>query len=222
MSHSMSTGTRSSAGRGLTPRFLVALLSVLAMLACARISGSRSEKREALQATQTVEAILNEAHGPEVSAAIEEFERVWWSLEAHRDPSVRSEVATGEYLQHYIGSAERYREEPFWIITTSAEVKRLRIISFDPDRFKAVGSVVVTHEKMTPDEKVIATPIRTARCAVYVFTREDERWMLAGQFLTFATPREVARDWDFVPEWHKAILGDLPEGELCAWFEDIY
>jgi hypothetical protein len=160
----------------------------------------------------------------EVRAAIEDFEFVWGSLIAHQEPSVQSDVATGRYLELKGYDVDVLRTEPFWLVVTSAEVVSLRVTSYSSDRFKAVATTVRTIDKVLPDGRVVDTSVpNNPVCAVYVFIQAEGKWKLVGRGLTFGPPDEVARDWErYLPDWHKEILGEIPAGELCAWFEDFY
>jgi len=172
-------------------------------------------------ATAAAEAFLTQTYGAEVTSAIEGFESRWFSLDAHVDPAVQSKIATGLYLEYfgYARAGAALYDEPFWLVTTSAEVKKVRVVEYSPERFKAVASVVRMYNKTTTEGEIIELARSDTVCAVYVFVREDQTWKLAGLFLTGGTSEEVAREWSRAPGWLKEIIGDLPGGELCLWLE---
>lgn len=166
------------------------------------------------QATAEAERVLIVEHGSEVRSQIENFESRWFSLEAHLDPGIQSELATGPYLE-YFGNARQgasLYDEPFWLVTTAAVVGNLRVLEYSPERFKAVACSVETTDKMTTDGVFIESLPPLDICGVYVFVREDDKWKLAGFFNT-ADPR----DWNYAPNWLKEIIGDLPNEDLYKW-----
>lgn len=210
------------AGERLSTSFC-SILAVFLNVGCTVLGppGEGISPRASATATVTAEAFLTQTYGAEVSSAIEDFESGWFSIEAHINPAVQSDIATGPYLEHFgyahVGAA--LYDEPFWLVTTSAKVRKVRVVEYSPERFKAVASVARTYNKTTTEGEIIEFAKSDAVCAVYVFVREDQAWKLAGLFLTGGTSEEVAREWDLAPGWLKEIIGDLPDGELCLWFE---
>jgi len=131
-----------------------------------------------------------------------------------------AEVATGPYLEHSLNKelgGANY-DEPFWLVITLAEVRKLRVVEYSPERFKAVAAVERRFDRTTTKGEIIESAVPGAICAVYVFVREDQSWKLVGFFVTSGTSREIARDWDLSSQWLKDIIGGLPDGELCLWF----
>lgn len=171
-------------------------------------SGNQRVTHEDFQATVAVEQQLLANYGVEVRDQIEYFESRWSSLEAHLIPDIQAELAVGRYLEYY-GYARRGEDlydAPFWLITRSAVVNRIRVLEYDTHHFKAMVCVVKDLEKVTPNgvSLEVLSPLRI--CGVYVFVREVNNWKLAGFFNT-----ADSRDWDYAPEWLKEIIGELPE-----------
>lgn len=181
--------------------------------------GSQRAASESLQATATAEAALTTTYGPEVSSVIEDFELQWYSFEAHVDPSVQSELATGVYLDYwgYARMGKAIYDEPFWSVITFADVKHIRVLEYSPEHFKAVASVSRVFNDITPEGELVQSSRPGGRCGIYVFTREDDVWKLVGFFLTNGPPQDVKRDWHYAPDWLKDIIGELPEEDLCEW-----
>jgi hypothetical protein len=161
------------------------------------------------------ESGLTESHGAEVSAIIEHFELEWFSLEAHRHPSILSELATGPYLN--LGWEEEIYDEPFWLVITSAEVVKIHVLKYDSENFEAVASVNRTFDKTTTEGTVLESSLPAGICGVYVFVNENDTWKLATFFLMLGTPNEIERDWKYEPDWSKEIIGELPSPKLCEW-----
>jgi hypothetical protein len=181
--------------------------------------GSQRAASESLQATATAEAALTATYGSEVSSVIENFELQWYSLEAYVDPSVQSELATGVYLDYwgYARMGEAIYDEPSWSVITFADVKRIRVLEYNPERFKAVASVSRVFNDITSEGEIIRSSRPDGLCGIYVFIHKDGVWKLAGFFLTNGPPQDVERDWRNAPDWLKDIIGGLPEGDLCEW-----
>ena len=193
---------------GSTTYITLAVVLIAVLASCGLFVATERKTPGFLQATAEVERSLAGAFGVEVRSTIENFASRWSSLDAHLDPSIQSELATGPYLEYY-GLARKgtaLYEEPFWLITRSAIVVSFRVLEYSAGRFKAVGCVV----KLT-DETDTAGVFRKSlpayeSCGVYVFVREENTWKLAGFFNT-ADPR----DWDYAPDWLKEIIGELPD-----------
>jgi len=183
------------------------------------LEGDRGVTQEARRATATTEALLTEEHGTEIRRVIENFEMRWYSFEAHVDPGIQAEVATGPFLRCY-GNAkygEAIYDEPFWSVITSAKVKNVRVLEYSSEHFKAVASVARTFDRVTPDGRIIESSLPAGVCGIYAFAREGDKWKLVGFFLTDPPLDDVIRDWHDSPDWLKEIIGELPEGELCDW-----
>lgn len=153
-------------------------------------------------------AQLNELYGTEVEDTIASFESQWLSLEAHLNPSLQSELATGPYLEAfgYASQGQDLYNEPFWLVTTSASVQSIRVLEYNSERFKTVACVTSYGNRLTTDGEFIEQLSPYEFCGVYVFAREDNLWKLAG-FFNMAD----RRDWDYAPNWLQEIIGELPE-----------
>lgn len=183
------------------------------------LEGNRRAALESLRVTATAEAALTATYGSEVSSIIENFELRWYSLEAYVEPSIQSEIATGPYLDHwgYIHLGDIVYNEPSWSVITFADVKRIRVLEYSPERLKAVASVSRVFNDITSEGEIIQSSRPSGLCGVYVFTYENNVWKLAGFFLTDGPPQDVERDWRDAPDWLKDIIGELPDGDLCEW-----
>jgi hypothetical protein len=182
------------------------------------ICGScHSTTPESLQATKDVEASLTEIHGARVSDAIENFEMRWSSLNAHKNPDIQSEIATGSFLDYfgYARQGSALFDEPFWLIVKSATVESVRVLDYSPEHFKAVACVTeLIDETDTQGVFKEALPPREFR-GIYVFVHENDTWKLSG-FFDITHPKDSARDWDYASDWLKEIIGDMPEWEPCS------
>jgi hypothetical protein len=99
--------------------------------------------------------------------------------------------------------------DSFWLITSAATIRSVRVLQYDADHFQAVGCISKQIEKITTEGLLIESlPIYDFR-GVYVFVRESGIWKLSGFFNT-TDPNKALKDWDYAPEWLKQILGDLP------------
>ena len=213
MSHNIDTGHTNLAGK----RLLIAIFAMVVLLLCASFLGPFRDDRHVMpehwQATATAEALSAEMHEEEARDAIENFELKRYSLEAHKDPSIQSQLVTGPYLN--LGWGEEVYDEPFWLVITSANVEEIQVLEYNPGRLKAVAFVDRTLDKTTTDEVVLESSLPAGRCGVYVFLREDDTWKLAGFFVLMGTPQEIERDWDYAPDWLKETIGELPDWKVC-------
>ena len=162
-------------------------------------------------ATAEMEKSLTAIYGAEVRTTIETFESRWLSLEAHTNPSLQSELATGPYLDYwgYARQGSAIYDEPVWLVTRSATVQRLAVLEHGSDRIKAVAHVVIVSDEITPKGVFKQSLAPDLMCGVYVFVRESDTWKLAAYF-NATDPRYVDRDWSEAPDWLKRIIGDLP------------
>lgn len=191
---------------------VLACASVICSSVACAVCGAPTNDRY-IETTVTAKASLTEIHRTEVSNAIENFEMEWYGLEAHRDPSIQSKLATGPYLN--LGWDEEIYDEPFWLVITSAEVERVQIVEYSKEHFKAVALVARTVDKTATDGVIIEPSLPAGRCGVYVFVRESSVWKLAGLFVLMGTPHEIERDWNYAPDWLKETIGELPDWRIC-------
>jgi len=162
-------------------------------------------------ATAEMEKSLTAIYGVEVRTTIEGFESRWLSLEAHTNPSLQSELATGPYLDYwgYARQGPAIYDEPVWLVTRSAMVQRLAVLEHTNDRFKAVAHVVIMSDEITPRGVFKQSLAPDSMCGIYVFVREADTWKLTAYF-NATDPKYVDRDWNEAPDWLKQIIGDLP------------
>lgn len=188
---------------------LLLLLSLLCVLAAsARLS--RAITTPAM-ATASLSMTLTARHGEEVKFAIERYETNWLSFEAHLNPGLQTRYATGYHLEYWgfarIGSG--ILNEPFWLVTRSAMVSRLRLLEYSEDRFKAIALAASTVDKLTLDGGLIETLPPQKTCRLYVFLNEDNVWKAVAVFDATDT-RNVDRDWDAAAEAIHRHIVDLP------------
>lgn len=166
-------------------------------------------------ATQEAEAFLTETYGPTVHSAIKHYWLVANSLEANRNPTILSQVATGPWLGYRSRSPDNPSKEPFWLVTKSVSVGSVRVLEYEPGRrFKAVACVDKQNDRVTTEGQYLESlPPYRAR-GVYVFLYEDDAWKLAGFFETTDYDNSI-RDWWYVSEWLKEIIQELPDWESC-------
>jgi hypothetical protein len=206
---------------------LVVLLSLQTTACVATVlrNGDQSATSESLQATKETETQLTETYGAEVRSVIERFELQWGSLEAHTDPSIQSQVATGPYLEYfgYARLSEAIYAQPFWLITTSASVEKVRVLEYGPVRLKAIAGVVREVAEVTTGGEPKQSRGTLRICGIYVFAREDTIWKLVGFFRIIGDPEEVTSTWEDSAPWLKDIIGGLPdEHDPCGWSAEGY
>jgi len=198
-------------------RLLVVISVIAVFLLSARclgfLRGDQSVTPENRQATVTAEALSTEMHEAEVRSAIENFELRWYSLEAHKNPSIQSQLVAEPHLN--LGWGEEVYDEPFWLVITSAKVEEIQVLEYSLERFKAVAFVARTFDKTTTEGTIIESLLPSGRCGVYVFVHEDSSWKLAGLFVLMGTPQEIERDWNYAPDWLKETIGELPDWRIC-------
>lgn len=185
--------------------FLVALL----------LTGCVGVLPEQMKATEEAKKNLTITYGEEVQSIIENFQVKWQSLDAHKDPSIQANLATGPYLDYwgYTRMGKAIYDEPFWLITRSADIRNLQVLEYGSEKIKAIARVIKLSDKMTPAEKLIQTNLSSESCSVYVFVREDSFWKLAAGF-DMTRPQDVESDWTREPDWSKQLIGDLPR-DVC-------
>lgn len=189
-------------------RFLV-FVGAIVMVASCTSPAARRQEAQLTQVARDQEAQLTELHGVEVEDVMVNYQSQWLSLEAHLDPSLQSELATGPYLDAYgyAREGQALYDEPYWLVTTSVSVQSVRVLEYDSERFKAVACVTRHVDKLTTGgEELIEHLLPYESCCVYVFVREDDLWKLAGLF-----NMGDKRDWDYyAPSWLKEIIGEWP------------
>lgn len=171
------------------------------------------------QATATTESELTRTYEDQVSEIIEDFQIKRHSLDFINGMSICSEITTGYYRQVYGYGYGAFpaEEDSVWMVVESAEAERVRVIEYTPDRFKAVARVNRIYDLQRPDGTVVEADLEDYVCGVYVFLYEEERWKLAGFFMTTDTRSagSARNDWLYVNDELKSTIGALPDGDLC-------
>lgn len=191
------------------PLIILALTASVILMACLISEGYRwwhwRQQDEAVRR-------LTDLYGTETQAVIENFESRWFTLDAHRNPSIQSDLATGPYLddQGFARRGQALYDEP-WLITKSAKVTRVRVLEYSPERFKAVAHSVRMRDEITPAGEDQKSLLPYQACGIYVFLRKDGVWKLASYFNL--DPRYAERDWNNIPPsyWMRQIIGDIPD-----------
>jgi hypothetical protein len=192
--------------RRIAPFVLIAMLG--AAVACMlQIGNGESELHEA---TSEAEIVLTETYGQEVQEAIERFQSEVGAFETERDPSILLDLATGPLLESLQAVRVPLADEPAWHVISSADVEGVHVLEYDPDRFRAIGCGVIERDKVNSAGRILESlPAQDFR-TMYVFVREDGIWKAAA-FLNFIDRSTFYRDWDYIPEWEKEILGNVPD-----------
>ncbi len=175
-------------------------------------------------ATADAEAQLAERYGAEISNLIETFEVQWHSLETLKDCDAASRLATGWFLDMWVGKCFGLGlVEPAAdsTITKSAAVRQMRVLEYAPDRFKALVTLDRVMQEVNVVTGAAVEPATSdVHCGIYVFVREDDVWKLEVFFLTDyprASWDSILRDWRLAPEEVREAIGELPDGDLCEW-----
>lgn len=196
---------------------LLALLGVLILVAGGLIgywvlnTGSQQSRSAFEEYTTTAEAerTLTEIHRKESADTIEQFQSVIGSFAANKDPNILAKFATGPYLQTLLDATELLRGESSWIVTSRAEVRGIRVLEYSPNRFKAIGCGFIYIDRVTSEGQLIRSlPVQEFR-NVFVFVNENGTWK-ATATLSIIDRSNFDRDWQYVPDWMKDELGDVP------------
>jgi len=168
------------------------------------------------KATADVTATLTTTHDAEIHEVIQRYETDWLSLAAHENPSIQSKLATGGFLWYWgnARSGTKIYDEPFWLITKSADVTSLHVLEYSPERVKALASVIRQVDEYTPKGTFTRSYQPREVCRLYLFVREDSVWKVADLF-DMTRQSDIARDWENFVAWEKdtfgqQIMGDLP------------
>ncbi len=143
---------------------------------------------------------LTQAHGEEVTAAIERFETTWLSREAFLNPSLEYEVATEQWANHL--GIHSLIDPPTGVFATSATVSEVKVFEYTPVRFKAWAHPAVTFHEESLQGDILRTYVNDYR-GTYVFLKSDGKWRLAAYLDDRAT-----RDLEHAPEWMQQLIGE--------------
>lgn len=185
------------------------LLMLLLVFLWVFVEWQRSQNEQRL--TRETERRLTVASGEEVKSAIQHFQMNWRSLEAHTNPDVQANIATGLYLEQY-GYARLGKSiynERSWSVTVKAFVDNVRVLEYTPEQFKATACATRDFNEVTRDGNLVesANQARSiTTCGVYVFRRQNKTWKLIAYFNT-----ADGDHWEYAPEWLRELIGELPE-----------
>ena len=140
------------------------------------------ENNESKATSQAIEAFTRD-YGEEVSRIIESYMLQEGSLDAHHNPDILKELMTGERL--LLRPKLDLENEPYWVVTKSANVDHIRVIEYYPNHIKAIACLTIIYERRSvPEGGLLETYPETEFCALYIFVLEGENWKLNANFDT--------------------------------------
>jgi hypothetical protein len=157
---------------------------------------------------QETETALAELYGDEVRLSIAHYWTMLGSIEARRNPDVIYSVATGELADLLVEAYKNvnYSNEPYLLLTTAVEIRKLRVVEFASQRFKSIACVKESINRVVPIDAHLLDSYQTDRCYLFVFLNQDQVWKAAG-YVDIDDPQSYAS----APEWLKRIIGDIPK-----------
>jgi hypothetical protein len=157
---------------------------------------------------QETEAALTQVHGDEVRSSIAHYWMLLGSLEARHNPDVIYAVATGELADYLVEAYKKvnYSNEPYLLLTTAVEIRKLRIVEFDSQRFKSIACVKESINRVALTDERLLDSYQTDRCYIFVFLNNDQIWKVAG-YIDIDDPQSYSS----APDWLKTIIGDVPK-----------
>lgn len=163
----------------------------------------KTKREDATKINSFSENIIKESGN-----AVLNFETLWLSEQAYKNPSIQEDLATGKYLEYWRLSRHNIENEPLWLVTDSAELESIQLIEYRNDHFKAKACIVKIMKEIRPDGSLIKTLSRPpySLCGIYVFTKTKEKWKLLGYIETMDP-----RTYEHAPDWLKEIVGDIPQ-----------
>lgn len=209
--------SQNTSRQAISTRQLILCCTTIALVGCAALAyvvlrpkwEEYNAHVEAYEATVEAERALTQAHGDEVREVIEQYNARVGGFDTAKDPSLLSELATGPYLEYLRDAGESLSDAPSWYVTSSVHVEGVRVLEYTPDRFRAIGCGVLQIDRVTSTGQVMKTLPPSEFWAIFVFVREDGAWKAVAALDTIIRDT-FARDWEYVPDWMKDELGDVP------------
>jgi len=144
--------------------------------------------------------------GEKARSVIEAFELTSGSLPVKLNRNMLSNLMTGELLARQLSGGEFSTH----YITTSIELREVRVLEYSSLQFKAIGCGQKNLVEVTSGGAYIRTLPRWTFQKIYVFNREDDAWKLAAAY-DFTDHDGAIRDWRYVLDWERDLIGPLPD-----------
>ncbi|HSH01390.1 MAG TPA: hypothetical protein VLL52_02655 [Anaerolineae bacterium] len=170
----------------------------------------RDTARNAREATRSAQTNLTIHYGEQISEIIYQYELERLSPETDENPERLANFATGHHLEFLQKLKNLSIEEGinFRLSSSPERVKHIRVLDFELSIFKAIACLDMSYQRFSLDG-IQLSQSTIPRCGIYVFFYENDYWKLAAYFET-TDPSNIYRDWQFVEDWEKEIIGELP------------
>lgn len=169
------------------------------------------EHTRVYRSMKEAERALTLAHRAEVANVIRNFESVWKSLDAYKNPEVQYKVATYDFVQeHGLAWEGSHFGREKWYVTREAKIGEIRVLEYSAERFKAIACIKRIIVTMSPDKLVSEAESTLSTRILYVFVREDSEWKIATLYDVYLD-EWAYRDWSYATEEQKTYIGELPE-----------
>ena len=196
----------------LTPIFICGSLSCIAAAAIFftldnAFGGPKA--RATYAAAHATETTLTVAHGAEVRQAIQAFIDTNWSVATYLNPERLSAVATGHELTQLQSAMSALALDSSVSILKSNTIKGLEVADYSASQLEVFSCETLNFDEVTVDGNYVKSDEPLFGDRVYVMKRENNAWKVAAWY-DFSDADHIRRDWVFVPQWEKDLIGDLP------------
>ena len=150
---------------------------------------------------------LTAEHEAEVRSLIEHYWINALSLEAQKNPDELAKFATNPLLETLTSFGTPAPERIFYV-TSSVSLDRVIVLEYGVSRIRAIACGRVNQEKISYDGEALGTVNPISIMQAFTFVRADDDWKLAAAY-DFSDTKGAIRDWAYVSEAEKSLIGDL-------------
>lgn len=150
---------------------------------------------------------LTSNHADEVKAMIESYYMRSGSLETLHNPSQLAQVAMGPLLETLSQFSPPESGQTLYV-TRTVSITQVHVLEYTSSNVKAIGCGRLEQDEVTYEGEYIRSSNPFTLVNIFAFVREDGTWKLFTMY-GFGDTKSAIRDWDYVSDEEKQVLGDL-------------
>jgi len=167
-----------------------------------------SRRTPAQQATLTAVSPLTTSYGEEARTALETYNAVSGSHYAELHREALATVVTHPWLDRLMEWEGPQRDDLIWV-TRDFVILNLNMLEYTPERMRFFACTLAHIDVLTIQGEYVRSLPQQQGQTFYAFVREEAVWKLATAF-GFWERDDALRDWAYVSDEERQLLGDVP------------
>ena len=151
------------------------------------------------QRTSAIYTIYND----EARLIIENLEREFYSYHTRDNNEKLLNLVTEKFYEKFVA----FEEIDTIYVISDILIQEVRVLAYNPNQIKVIGCGFIKAVELTLEGEYIKSFPERFFQKIYFFEYEDETWKLATTY-DFTDNKGGIRDWDYVSDWEKELIGD--------------